>query len=76
MKFDTQKHADIILAVAVAGIVAAMIVPLPTWLLDTLLAVNLALAATLLVAALYAKDALKVPAFRRCCSSPRCSARR
>jgi len=63
MKLDPKKNADIILAVAVAGIVAAMIVPLPTWLLDCLLAVNLAAAATLLVAALYAKEALKVASF-------------
>jgi len=46
MKLEMKKQADIILAVAVAGIVAAMIVPLPTWLLETLLAVNLAAEAT------------------------------
>ncbi|MBS2028589.1 MAG: type III secretion system export apparatus subunit SctV [Deltaproteobacteria bacterium] len=63
MKLDLKKHADIVLAIAVAGIVGAMIVPLPTWLLDGFLALNLAAAATLLVAALYAKDALKVASF-------------
>ncbi|MBI5543353.1 MAG: type III secretion system export apparatus subunit SctV, partial [Deltaproteobacteria bacterium] len=56
-------HADVYLALAVAGIVGAMIVPLPPWLLDALLALNLGLGFTLLVAALYARDALKVAAF-------------
>jgi type III secretion protein V len=59
----SSQHADIYLALAVVGIVAAMIVPLPPIVLDSLIAVNLAAAATLLVAALYAKDALKVAAF-------------
>ncbi|HCF59175.1 MAG TPA: FHIPEP family type III secretion protein [Myxococcales bacterium] len=59
----SAKYADVYLALAVIGIVGAMIVPLPPWLLDALLALNLALAALLLVAALYAKEALKVAAF-------------
>jgi type III secretion protein V len=63
MKLEMKQHADLILAGAVAAIVAAMIVPLPTWLLDGLLALNLAAAATLLVAALYARDALTVSSF-------------
>ncbi|MFT3842391.1 MAG: flagellar biosynthesis protein FlhA [Myxococcaceae bacterium] len=46
-----------------AMIVGAMIVPLPGWALDIGIAVNLAAALSLLVAALYAKDALKVASF-------------
>jgi type III secretion protein V len=63
MTVDFKKHADVVLAVAVAGIIGAMIVPLPSWLLDVLLALNLACAATLLVTALYAKDALRIASF-------------
>jgi type III secretion protein V len=59
----SARHSDVYLALAIAGVVGAMIIPLPPWLLDALLALNLGLGFTLLVAALYAKEALKVAAF-------------
>ncbi|MFP2929039.1 flagellar biosynthesis protein FlhA [Pyxidicoccus sp. 3LG] len=58
-----RKSADVVLAVAMAAVLGALIIPLPAWLLDAGLAVNLAAAVALLVAALRAKDALKVTAF-------------
>ncbi len=58
-----KSSSDIVLAVVMAMIIGAMIVPLPSWLLDVGLAINLAAAVALLVAALYAKDALKVASF-------------
>ncbi|MBX5484816.1 MAG: type III secretion system export apparatus subunit SctV [Myxococcaceae bacterium] len=58
-----KKSPDVVLAVVMAAILAAMIIPLPTWLLDAGIALNLAAAVTLLVAAVYAKDALKVASF-------------
>ena len=58
-----KTSSDIVLAVVMALIIGAMIVPLPTWVLDAGIAVNLAAALSLLVAALYAKDALKVATF-------------
>jgi type III secretion protein V len=58
-----RASSDVVLAVVMAAVIAAMIVPLPAWLLDVGLALNLAAAAALLVAALSAKDALKVTAF-------------
>ncbi len=58
-----RTQSDVILAVVMAAIVGSMIVPLPPWLLDVGIAINLAAAAALLVAALYAKDALKVASF-------------
>ncbi len=58
-----KSSPDVLLAVAMAAILAAMIVPLPPWLLDAGIALNLAAAVTLLVGAVYAKDALKVAAF-------------
>ena len=54
---------EILLAVAVGAILAALIVPLPPWLLDVGLAVNLAAAVLLLVTSLAVKDALQVTAF-------------
>ena len=50
----------VVAAVAVA-VVVMMIVPLPTWLLDLLITVNLAASVTLLVAAVHARDALAMP---------------
>jgi len=58
-----KTSSDVVLAVVMAMIIAAMIVPLPSWLLDVGIAINLAAALSLLVAALYAKDALKVATF-------------
>lgn len=58
-----QKSADVVLAAVIAGIVAAMIVPLPGWLLDVGIALNLAGAAALLVASLYAREPLKLASF-------------
>jgi type III secretion protein V len=58
-----KASSDVVLAVVMAMIIGAMIVPLPGWVLDLGIAVNLAAALALLVAALYAKDALKVAAF-------------
>ncbi len=58
-----RASSDIVLAVVMAMIIGALIVPLPEVLLDVGLAINLAASAALLVAALYARDALKVAAF-------------
>jgi len=58
-----RRAPDLALAAVVAAILAAMVVPLPPWLLDIGLASNLAAAFALLVASLYAKDALRVTSF-------------
>lgn len=54
---------DIVLAVFVLGIVAMMLVPLPTPLLDVLLTTNIALGATILVVAIYVPDATRIASF-------------
>jgi type III secretion protein V len=51
------------LALVVVAIVAMMIVPLPTALLDLLLSVNIAAAVTLLLVSLYVRDALSFATF-------------
>ncbi|WNG34658.1 FHIPEP family type III secretion protein [Archangium violaceum] len=58
-----RKSSDVVLAVAMGAVLGALIIPLPPWLLDLGLAINLAAAVALLVAALYARDALKVTSF-------------
>ncbi len=55
--------ADIALACLVIGIVAMMIVPLPTWLLDVLIATNLSASVAILLVVLYVPDAIAIATF-------------
>src|SRR5687767_10448760 len=55
--------AELGLALLVISVVAMMIVPLPTWLLDILLATNLSLAVAILLVVLYVPDALAIATF-------------
>ncbi len=58
-----KRYSDVLLAALVVGIIGMMIVPLPTWLLDMLLTLNITLAVTLLLVSLYIPSALKIAAF-------------
>ncbi len=58
-----RKYADIGLAAVVVMIVGMMIVPLPPFILDMLIAVNLTGAVTLLLVAIYVSEALKIATF-------------
>ncbi len=51
------------LAALVVAVVAMMIVPLPTWLLDVLLATNLSASVAILLVVLYVPDALSIATF-------------
>ncbi|MDW8289985.1 MAG: flagellar biosynthesis protein FlhA [Armatimonadota bacterium] len=57
------KYSDLIMAVAVLGVVVMLIVPLPEWLLDTLLVVNLAGAALIFLTTLYVQEPLQFSVF-------------
>ena len=57
------RHSDATLAIAVAGVVAMMILPLPTWLLDLLLASNISMAVLLLLVVLYISEPLAIATF-------------
>ena len=57
------RHRELLLPCLVAAILGALVVPLPTWLLDLGLALNLVSAAALLVAALRAAGPLELSAF-------------
>jgi len=58
------KHLpEIGLAALVVGVVGMMIVPLPTWLLDVLIAANLSLAVLLLLTAFFVRKPLAFGAF-------------
>jgi type III secretion protein V len=54
---------DVALVALVLGLLGALLVPLPAWLLDALLGASLALAACVLLAALLAPDPLRLAAF-------------
>src|SRR3712207_8799964 len=58
-----SRYSDVMLAAAVCAVVGMMIVPLPEWLLDLLIIVNLSLGLVMLMVALYAKDALQFSVF-------------
>src|SRR3954471_21195801 len=55
--------ADAVLAGVVIAVVGLMVVPLPTWLLDLLIASNLAGSVVILLVSLYVSEALKIASF-------------
>ncbi len=58
-----QKYSDVVLAVLVVGVVAMIIIPLPTWLIDILLTINITIGVLILLVSLYISDALKLASF-------------
>ncbi len=57
------RRPDVVLALMMAFIVSMLIIPLPTMILDALIAVNIAAALIVLLVALFAKNALEVSTF-------------
>ena len=57
------RGAELVLALLVVAVVAMMIVPLPTWLLDVLIATNLSASVAILLVVLYVPDALAIATF-------------
>jgi type III secretion protein V len=55
--------ADAVLAALVIAVVGLMVVPLPTWLLDLLIASNLAASVVILLVSMYVSEALKIASF-------------
>jgi type III secretion protein V len=58
-----RRYSDIALAGVVVLIVGMMIIPLPTTVLDLLIAANMSVAVILLLVAIYVSDALKIATF-------------
>ncbi len=58
-----RRWSDIVLAALVVGIVAMMIVPLPTPLLDLLLTLNISIGVVLILVSLYIPDGLSIASF-------------
>ena len=57
------RQSDVILAISVVAIVAMMVIPLPTALLDVLIAFNIGLAVTVLLVSLYIETPLSFSVF-------------
>ncbi|MGD9582033.1 MAG: FHIPEP family type III secretion protein, partial [Vampirovibrionia bacterium] len=57
------NHKDIILPIGVILIISMMLIPLPSQLLDILLTVNIALAVTIMMVALYTTEPLQYSTF-------------
>lgn len=57
------RYNDIVLAVLVVSIIGLIIFRIPTWVLDTLLAINLSLGATLLMISMYIPGVLSFSTF-------------
>jgi len=62
-RFSKLGSADAGLALLVILVVGLMIIPLPTWLLDILLATNVSLAVAILLVVLFVSDALGIATF-------------
>ena len=57
------KRNDLVLAALIVCIIFMMILPLPTWLIDGLIAVNMCLSAILLMVAMYLPNPLAFSSF-------------
>ncbi|MCL2825204.1 MAG: flagellar biosynthesis protein FlhA, partial [Polyangiaceae bacterium] len=62
-RLTTLGAADAALALLVIAIVGLMIIPLPTWLLDVLLAANISVSIGVLLVVLYIPNALAIATF-------------
>ncbi|MFK7990911.1 MAG: flagellar biosynthesis protein FlhA [Sandaracinaceae bacterium] len=58
-----RRVSEVALAALVVSVVGMMIVPLPAWLLDVLIASNLCFSVLLLVTAVFARDGTRLGAF-------------
>lgn len=62
-KFDTTLVNDLTMAAFLVGVIALMILPLPTLLIDALLAINLSISVLLLMTTLFVPDAVSLSTF-------------
>ena len=60
---EVLKNRDVLFSLGIVSIVVMMVVPLPPALLDIFLALNIALALTVLLVSIYTKNALEFSAF-------------
>jgi len=59
----SRSKSDVFVAIGVIAVVAMMIIPLPAFLLDTLMAINIVLALLVILIILYTRNALEFSVF-------------
>lgn len=57
------KYSDLIIAGLVVSVLTVIVIPLPTWLLDILISINISGAILVMLTSLYVSDALKIASF-------------
>ncbi|WP_179139469.1 FHIPEP family type III secretion protein, partial [Azospirillum brasilense] len=62
-RFDSTLVNDLTMAGFLVGVIALMILPLPTLLIDSLLAINLSISVLLLMTTLFIPDAVSLSTF-------------
>ena len=58
-----MKKADVAVAIYIMAAIIMFIVPIPSWLLDILLAINISVALTILFATMFSKEVLDMSFF-------------
>lgn len=62
-KFNLKNQQDTIVAFGVIGIVLMMIIPLPTWLMDIFLALNISISVIIMLITMFTTDVLQFSVF-------------
>lgn len=57
------KYSDIILALLIILLITVMVIPIPTWLLDILLAINITTGVSILILSIYISESIKIATF-------------
>lgn len=60
---NLKKNIDVIVAFGVMAIVLMMIIPLPTWVLDILIAVNITIASVIILLTMFTTEVLQFSSF-------------
>ena len=58
-----SKRADVVFAIGVIAILLMLIIPIPTWLIDILLAINISVAIIVILVAMYNKEPIDFSVF-------------
>ncbi|MFL0269637.1 flagellar biosynthesis protein FlhA [Candidatus Clostridium radicumherbarum] len=62
-KFNIKRNSDILVAFVIVGIVLMIIIPLPTWLLDILIALNITIAVVIILLTMFTTEVLQFSVF-------------
>ena len=62
-KFNLKNQQDTIIAFGVIGIVMMIIIPLPTWLMDVFLALNISISVIIMLITMFTTEVLQFSVF-------------